>query len=344
MGKSPGDQPDTDTETLTAADTPPTGPNPHTAKYDITETVAALLETYTRPESVLPTASICLVACHVILTIVIAYFYLGLVAFLPVAATTALASGSVIIAARNGGIDTETIVPTSAHPSVDFIVNTVSSAMKVPEPDVVVYSSPTPHAKVIPLLTSFHDSLYLTTALIDDFDEAELAAIIAHELGHLKNHDQFYRPYAAVAEFSGMLTGFLIVFAALSHLIGVPMMTTYPYPIDAVSQHVFTAMIGGLIWHSSSGVVGQYRQTSEYTADATALHYIHPGALYTGLLKLNPTESLLEIDADYAGFGSDYPPLRDRLAHIRLRGYTPPEDVYSVSLEASSIPASESDD
>ncbi|WP_302084026.1 M48 family metallopeptidase [Salinibaculum rarum] len=308
-------------------------PNPHTAKHEITETTAAVLDKYTHFGAILPTASISLVSFHVVITLFAGYVYLGQLFLFPVGVTTSLAFATILITITRNDVDEASRCDIESFPGVESIINVVSTAMDIHTPTVVVYDHSKRHAKIVPLLTHFHDALHITTPLLKNLSSNELTAIIAHELAHIKNNDQYYRPYAAIAEFSGMLTAVLIFITAISHLLGIPLINSYPYPTSATFLHVLVGIVAGVIWHSSHGVAGKYRQTSEFTADATALKYVTPEQLYIALLKLNPNNPSLEIDSEYADFGADYPPLRNRLAHIRTHGYSPPRGLHKLVHE-----------
>jgi heat shock protein HtpX len=62
-------------------------------------------------------------------------------------------------------------------------------------PDVTVIDSETPNSYVAS--RPGEQTLFVTTALVDHLDDAELDAVIAHELAHLKNGDAFVMTAAA---------------------------------------------------------------------------------------------------------------------------------------------------
>ena len=62
-------------------------------------------------------------------------------------------------------------------------------------PDVTVIDSETPNSYVAS--RPGEQTLFVTTALVDQLDDAELDAVIAHELAHLKNGDAFVMTAAA---------------------------------------------------------------------------------------------------------------------------------------------------
>ncbi|SDX10085.1 heat shock protein HtpX [Haloarcula vallismortis] len=74
-------------------------------------------------------------------------------------------------------------------------VGRLARAADMPTPDVRVIDSATPNSYAAS--RPGEQTLFVTTALVDRLDDAELDAVLAHELAHLKNGDSFVMTAAA---------------------------------------------------------------------------------------------------------------------------------------------------
>jgi Zn-dependent protease with chaperone function len=70
------------------------------------------------------------------------------------------------------------------------LVEEVASSARMPTPTVFLDTQPEANAYV---LGGQNASMVLTSALVDEFSEAQIKAVIAHELGHIRCQHTFYR-------------------------------------------------------------------------------------------------------------------------------------------------------
>ncbi|MFI5508969.1 M48 family metallopeptidase [Mycobacterium sp. NPDC051804] len=105
-------------------------------------------------------------------------------------------------------------------PSLYRLVEDVAASARMPTPRVFLDTQPEVNAWA---LGQRNPMIVLTSALVDEFTDAEIRAVVAHELGHIRCQHTFYRlvsqgfdPIAAVA--SALPGGSLLALALRWHL------------------------------------------------------------------------------------------------------------------------------
>ncbi len=105
-------------------------------------------------------------------------------------------------------------------PSLYRLVEDVAANARMPTPRVFLDTQPDVNAWA---LGQHNPMIVLTSALVDEFTEAQVRAVVAHELGHIRCQHTFYRivsqgfePVAAVA--SALPGGSLLALALRWHL------------------------------------------------------------------------------------------------------------------------------
>jgi Zn-dependent protease with chaperone function len=105
-------------------------------------------------------------------------------------------------------------------PSLYRLVEDVAASARMPTPRVFLDTQPEVNAWA---LGQHNPMIVLTSALVDEFTEAQVRAVVAHELGHIRCQHTFYRivsqgfdPVASVA--SALPGGSLLALALRWHL------------------------------------------------------------------------------------------------------------------------------
>jgi Zn-dependent protease with chaperone function len=101
-------------------------------------------------------------------------------------------------------------------PTLYRMVEEVAALAQMDTPTVFLDTQPEANAYV---LGGQNASMVLTSALVDEFNEAQIRAVIAHELGHIRCQHTFYRMvsegFDPVAAMAGSLPGGAVVALAL---------------------------------------------------------------------------------------------------------------------------------
>ncbi|MEM9278760.1 MAG: M48 family metalloprotease [Pseudomonadota bacterium] len=169
--------------------------------------------------------------------------------------------------------------------------------------------------------------LVVTRGLLDALNDDELAAVIAHELVHIKNGDILLMAFANVAVtcikvlekmniFKVKSGKRFIIFIFLPFLIVIFLMLTMMVN--------FTMHVGTSIGKISRLVIASSR---EFIADAEAVRLTHnPGALISALMKiegrstidgLDPLVEAMMIDGAAMGEFATHPTISERIATLR---------------------------
>jgi heat shock protein HtpX len=102
-------------------------------------------------------------------------------------------------------------------PDLYALVRQLAEAARLPMPRVYVMENPQPNAFATGRNPE-HAAVAVTTGLMQTVDKEELAGVIAHELGHIKNHDTLLMTVTAtVAGAVSMLANFGFYFGGRSN-------------------------------------------------------------------------------------------------------------------------------
>jgi heat shock protein HtpX len=102
-------------------------------------------------------------------------------------------------------------------PELHDLVRQLASAAGLPMPRVYVMENPQPNAFATGRNPE-HAAVAVTTGLMQTVDKEELAGVIAHELGHVKNHDTLLMTITAtIAGAISMLANFGFMFGGRSN-------------------------------------------------------------------------------------------------------------------------------
>jgi heat shock protein HtpX len=218
------------------------------------------------------------------------------------------------------------------EPKLHAIVEEVATLAGVPKPRVYIVQNESPNAFATGRSPS-HAAVAATTGIMRILTDRELRAVLAHEMGHVKNRDILTASIAAT------------IAGAISYLQSMLMWSMFlgGGDRDRNSGNIFLAF-GATIVGGIAAVIIQMAisRTREYAADKSGAEYIHdPEALASALGKLQtgvqvrPMEpsgatnavSSLYIVHPFRGGGlshlfSTHPPVEERIRRLRRQaGY-----------------------
>jgi len=205
-------------------------------------------------------------------------------------------------------------------PRLIHIVRQLSRAAALPMPKVCIVDNPQPNAFATGRDPE-HAAVCLTTGLLDRVNDEELAGVLAHELGHVKNRDTLTMTITAtIAGAVSMLANFAFFFGGRRNPLGLICMLLV----------MLLAPIAGVL------VQATISRTREFEADragaeisgqplwlASALAHIDRAAQATGNPQAdgNPaTAHIFIVNPLHGGFAvlfSSHPPAEERIARLQ---------------------------
>lgn len=192
-------------------------------------------------------------------------------------------------------------------------------------PEVAIYESPDVNAFATGM--SRNNALVaVSTGLLHEMDEAEVEAVLAHEISHIANGDM-----VTMTLLQGVLNTFVIFFARIvagfvsqffrGEEEGENMMSTIAYFVTAL---VFEILFGIL----ASIVTAWFSRQREYRADAGGAKLAGTNKMIAALERLKSLHGEPNLPAQVAAFGingkpsalallfASHPPLDDRIAAL----------------------------
>lgn len=210
------------------------------------------------------------------------------------------------------------------------MVDELAARAGLPKPRVALVDSPAPNAFATGRDPQ-HAVVAVTTGIVRVLDRRELMAVLAHELGHVRNRDVLVSSIAATI--AGAIT-MLAQMAQWSLLFG-----GFGGRSDDEQDGGIGGLVGGLVLMILAPIAATVIQLAisrarEFGADATGAHLIgDPEALASALQKLeaaslagpmavNPAAAHLFIvnplrGASLAGLFSTHPPIGERVRRLR---------------------------
>jgi heat shock protein HtpX len=218
-------------------------------------------------------------------------------------------------------------------PELHAIVDELAYRTGLPKPKVAIVESPSPNAFATGRDPS-HAVVAVTTGILQILNRQELMAVLAHELGHVKNRDILVASIAATIAGAITMIAQMLQFAAFFGGFGGSRDGDGDgvNPIAALAMIILAPIAALLIQMAIS-------RSREYGADDTGAHIVgDPMALASALEKLegwskripldvNPAASHLFIVNPLSGRAlaslfSTHPPIEDRIKRLRqLAGY-----------------------
>jgi len=214
-------------------------------------------------------------------------------------------------------------------PELHALVDELCAYARLPKPRVAIVDSPAPNAFATGRNPE-HAIIAATTGILQILDRRELAGVLAHELGHVKNRDILISSIAAT--FAGAIS-MIAQMAQWSMIFG-----GFGQNDDEEGSGM-GSLVGGMLMMILAPIMAMIIQMAvsrarEYGADETGAQ-IHgdPEALASALQKLeyyskqiplpvNPAAAHLFIVRPFTGFSmqelfSTHPPIAERVARLR---------------------------
>jgi heat shock protein HtpX len=215
-------------------------------------------------------------------------------------------------------------------PELHRLVEELCAYARLPKPRVAIIESPAPNAFATGRDPN-HAVVAVTTGIMQILDRRELAGVLAHELGHVKNRDILISSIAATI--GGAIT-MIAQMAQWSMMFG-----GFGGQSDDEEGAGMGSLLGGILMMILAPIAAMVIQMAisrarEYGADETGAH-VHgdPEALASALEKLeyyskqiplpvNPAASHLFIVKPLTGVSmgelfSTHPPIQERVARLR---------------------------
>jgi heat shock protein HtpX len=209
-------------------------------------------------------------------------------------------------------------------PQLFELISEVATEAHLPMPRVAVIDNPSPNAFATGRDAN-HAVVAVTSGILGILTREELKGVLAHELGHVRNHDILISSVAATI--AGAIT--LLAHAAQWALIfgGFGGRDARRNPLGDLLLIILAPLAATLIQLAIS-------RSREYAADDTGARIIgDPEALASALEKLEMASSVrpLPVDpavahmfivnplkgANFSGLFSTHPPLQDRIRRLR---------------------------
>jgi heat shock protein HtpX len=212
-------------------------------------------------------------------------------------------------------------------PELHRIVDEVAMYARLPKPRVYVVESPQPNAFATGRDPN-HAAIAVTTGIMNLLDRRELTAVLAHELGHVKNRDVLVSTIAAT--FAGAIT-------MLAHMAQWAMIFGGFGGRDDEEGSGMGSLVGGLLMIILAPIAAMLIQFAisrarEFGADETGAQIVgDPLALASALAKIdrgvqlvprevNPATAHLYImnplHGGFSGLFSTHPPTEQRIARL----------------------------
>jgi heat shock protein HtpX len=214
-------------------------------------------------------------------------------------------------------------------PALHALVEELCAYARLPKPRVAIIDSPAPNAFATGRDPQ-HAVVAATTGIMQILDRRELAGVLAHELGHVKNRDILISSVAATIAGAITMIAQMAQFAAFFGGLG---------RSDDEEGGGIGSMVSALFLMILAPIAAMVIQMAisrarEYSADETGAH-IHgdPEALASALEKLeyyskqvplnvNPAAAHLFIVKPFTGAAmqelfSTHPPIEQRIARLR---------------------------
>jgi heat shock protein HtpX len=220
-------------------------------------------------------------------------------------------------------------VSPSQAPELHQLVDELATYARLPKPKVAIIDSPSPNAFATGR-DDKHAVIAVTTGIMGILSRDELAGVLAHELGHVKNKDILVSSIAATV--AGAIT-MLANMAQWALIFG-----GFGRSDDDEGMNPFAALLMIIVAPIAATVIHlAISRSREYGADATgaAIHG-NPESLARALEKLematsmrplpvNPSVAHLFIvnplkgvrGVNFAGLFSTHPPLQERIRRLR---------------------------
>ncbi len=207
-------------------------------------------------------------------------------------------------------------------PELHSLVAELAQRAGIPTPRVYVVDNATPNAFATGRNPE-HAAVAVTTGILQILNREELAGVLAHELGHIKNRDILISSIAAVMA------------GAISQLATMAMFFGGGRSEDGEGSNPLVAIIAMLVAPFAASLIQlAISRSREYIADASGAEICgHPLALANALAKLsqsnerrpmevNPASAQMYIvnplkGGSLAGLFTTHPPVEERIRRLQ---------------------------
>jgi heat shock protein HtpX len=220
------------------------------------------------------------------------------------------------------------VMPEEA-PELHQLVNELAMYAHVPKPRVAIIDSPSPNAFATGR-DAHHAVIAVTTGILGILRRDELAGVLAHELGHVRNHDILISSIAATVAGAITMLAHAAQWAMIFGGLGGRRDNEDTNWLEALAMIIFAPLAATLIQLAIS-------RSREYAADETGARVIgNPEALASALEKLEMATSVRPLPVNPAvahmfivnplkgvrglnfnGLFSTHPPLEERIRRLR---------------------------
>src|SRR6202022_4137932 len=211
-------------------------------------------------------------------------------------------------------------------PDLHRIVAEVASYARLPQPRVAIIDSPSPNAFATGRDAN-HAVVAVTTGILGILRRDELAGVLSHELGHVRNHDILISSIAATVAGAITMLAHAAQWAMLFGGFGGGRDNEDTNWLEALAMIIFAPLAATLIQLAIS-------RSREYAADETGARVVgNPEALASALEKLEMASSVRPLPVNPAvahmfivnplkgvslgGLFSTHPPLQERIRRLR---------------------------
>jgi heat shock protein HtpX len=205
-------------------------------------------------------------------------------------------------------------------PKLVHIVRQLSQAAGLPMPKVCIVENPQPNAFATGRNPE-HAAVCVTTGLLERVNDEELAGVLAHELGHVRNHDTLTMTITAtIAGAVSMLANFAFFFGGRRSPLGLigMLLVMLLAPIAAVlvqmtisrtrefeADRASAEISGRPLWLASA--LADIDRTAQSTDNPEA--DANPATAH--MFIVNP------LHGGFAGLFSSHPPTAERIARLK---------------------------
>src|SRR6202022_3854083 len=211
-------------------------------------------------------------------------------------------------------------------PDLHRIVAEVASYARLPQPRVAIIDSPSPNAFATGRNVN-HAVVAVTTGIVGILSRDELAGVLAHELGHVRNHDILLSSIAATAAGAITMLAHAAQWAAIFGGFGGGRDNEDTNWLEWLALIILAPIAATMIQLAIS-------RSREYAADETGARIQgNPDTLARALQKLEMATSVRPLPvnpavahmfivnplkgANFAGLFSTHPPLEERIRRLR---------------------------
>jgi heat shock protein HtpX len=214
-------------------------------------------------------------------------------------------------------------------PDLHNLVDELAVTARLPKPRVAIIDSPSPNAFATGR-DAHHAVVAVTTGILGILSRDELAGVLGHELGHVRNHDILISSVAAtiagaitmlarVAQFALIFGGYggrdsrdrnplgelllIIVAPIAATLIQLAISRSREYAADATGARIF----------GNPEALARALEKLDMATSVRPLNNVNPSMAH--MFIVNPFKGMRGVN--FSGLFSTHPPIQDRIRRLR---------------------------